>query len=58
MSDVVISTVAVAAVVKPKTSGMYFTQETENAIVEYNNTSDYDIKIKYIVIVFIMLFLN
>ena len=36
----------VAAVVKPKTSGMYFTQETENAIIEYNNTLDYEIKNK------------
>jgi hypothetical protein len=32
--------------VKPKTSGMYFTQETENAIVEYNNTVDYEVKDK------------
>ena len=38
MSDVV--------VIKPKTSGMYFTQETENAIIEYNNTLDYEIKNK------------
>jgi hypothetical protein len=40
MSDVA------AVVVKPKTSGMYFTQETENAIVEYNNTLDYETKNK------------
>jgi len=33
-------------VVKPKTSGMYFTQETENAIIEYNNTLDYDVRDK------------
>ena len=26
-------------VVKPKTSGMYFTQETENAVIEYNYDS-------------------
>jgi hypothetical protein len=31
---------------KPKTSGMYFTQETENAIVEYNNTLDFDLRSK------------
>jgi hypothetical protein len=31
---------------KPKTSGMYFTQETENAIIEYNNTSDFDLRSK------------
>jgi len=31
---------------KPKTSGMYFTQETENAIVEYNNTLDYGLRDK------------
>ena len=43
MSDVV-DTAVVAVVVKPKTSGMYFTQDTENAIVEYNNTLDYDIR--------------
>jgi hypothetical protein len=36
----------VAVVVKPKTSGMYFTQETENAIIEYNNTSDFDLRSK------------
>ena len=29
---------------KPKTSGMYFTQETENAIIEYNNTTDTDLR--------------
>jgi hypothetical protein len=40
MSDVAV------VVVKPKTSGMYFTQETENAIVEYNNTLDYETKNK------------
>ena len=40
MSDVA------AVVIKPKTSGMYFTQETENAIVEYNNTLDYETKNK------------
>ena len=40
MSDVA------AVVVKPKTSGMYFTQETENAIVEYNNTLDFEIRNK------------
>jgi hypothetical protein len=34
----------VAAVVKPKTSGMYFTQETENAIIEYNNTLDFEVR--------------
>ena len=39
MSDVV-------AVVKPKTSGMYFTQETENAIIEYNNTLDFELRSK------------
>ena len=33
-------------VVKPKTSGMYFTQETENAIIEYNNTLDFDLRSK------------
>jgi hypothetical protein len=31
---------------KPKTSGMYFTQETENAIIEYNNTLDFDLRSK------------
>ena len=31
-------------VVKPKTSGMYFTQETENAIIEYNNTLDFEVR--------------
>ena len=31
-------------VVKPKTNGMYFTQETENAIIEYNNTLDSEIR--------------
>ena len=31
-------------VVKPKTSGMYFTQESENAIIEYNNTLDSDVR--------------
>ena len=31
---------------KPKTSGMYFTQETENAIIEYNNTLDYNLRDK------------
>ena len=36
----------VVVVVKPKTNGMYFTQETENAIIEYNNTTDYEIKNK------------
>jgi len=36
----------VVEVVKPKTNGMYFTQETENAIIEYNNTLDYEIKNK------------
>ena len=40
MSDIVEAVV----VVKPKTSGMYFTQDTENAIVEYNNTLDYNIR--------------
>ena len=39
MSDVVV-------VVKPKTSGMYFTQETENAIIEYNNTLDFELRSK------------
>ncbi len=34
----------VAVVVKPKTSGMYFTQETENAIIEYNNTLDFEVR--------------
>ena len=29
---------------KPKKSGVYFTQETENAIVLYNNTLDFEIK--------------
>jgi hypothetical protein len=33
-------------VVKPKTNGMYFTQETENAIIEYNNTLDFDLRSK------------
>jgi len=33
-------------IVKPKTSGMYFTQETENAIIEYNNTFDNSLKNK------------
>ena len=32
--------------VKPKSTGMYFTQETENAIIEYNNTFDYELKDK------------
>ena len=36
----------VTVVVKPKTSGMYFTQETENAIIEYNNTLDFDLRSK------------
>jgi hypothetical protein len=36
----------VVVIVKPKTNGMYFTQETENAIIEYNNTTDYEIKNK------------
>jgi len=36
----------VVVVVKPKTNGMYFTQETENAIIEYNNTLDYEVKNK------------
>ena len=31
-------------VVKPKTSGMYFTQETENAIIEYNNTLYFEVR--------------
>ena len=31
-------------VVKSKTSGMYFTQETENAIIEYNNTLDFEVR--------------
>jgi DNA-directed RNA polymerase specialized sigma24 family protein len=31
---------------KPKTNGMYFTQETENAIIEYNNTLDFDLRSK------------
>ena len=39
MSDIVVT-------VKPKTSGMYFTQETENAIIEYNNTTDFDLRNK------------
>ena len=34
----------VKVVVKPKTSGMYFTQETENAIIEYNNTLDFEVR--------------
>ena len=34
----------VVVVVKPKTNGMYFTQETENAIIEYNNTLDSEIR--------------
>ena len=34
----------VVAIVKPKTSGMYFTQETENAIIEYNNTLDFEVR--------------
>ena len=29
---------------KPKTNTMYFTQETENAIIEYNNTADTDLR--------------
>jgi DNA-directed RNA polymerase specialized sigma24 family protein len=36
----------VVVVVKPKTNGMYFTQETENAIIEYNNTLDYNLRDK------------
>jgi hypothetical protein len=40
MSDVA------AVVVKPKTSGMYFTQETEKAIIEYNSTLDFEIRNK------------
>ena len=36
----------VVVIVKPKTNGMYFTQETKNAIIEYNNTTDYEIKNK------------
>ncbi len=31
---------------KPKTNTMYFTQETENAIIEYNNTADTDLRSK------------
>ena len=31
-------------VVKPKTSGMYFTQETDKAIIEYNNTLDFEVR--------------
>lgn len=34
----------IVVVAKPKTSGMYFTQETENAIIEYNNTLDSDVR--------------
>ena len=36
----------VVVVVKPKTSGMYFTQETEKAIIEYNSTLDFEIRNK------------
>ena len=31
---------------KPKTNTMYFTQETEKAIIEYNNTADTDLRSK------------
>jgi len=33
-------------VTKPKTGGMYFTQETEKAIIEYNSTLDFEIRNK------------